>query len=186
MEMRQVLTIFASRLREARKKCGLSRAQLADRMGISHQAISYYEADDASIRRSPTLTSVVAAAQALGVSIDWLCGLKDYDTGTSFTNYRDIVELIDNLNNFAGWPGLSVSQNGLVTLELTDSTIAKFFSDEQKMSALVYSGTIDQSMYNTWLEGRKKELSQVGITSKNKVMSSDNDETEEDVNAEKE
>jgi len=56
------------RLREARDAAGLTQAELAESVGVTELAIRNYE------RRasSPTMERIVATAEALHVTIDWL------------------------------------------------------------------------------------------------------------------
>lgn len=62
-------TDIAQRLRDARDHAGLSRAELSTAAGISTPAIFRLERGDGDGVR---LTSIVALAEALGVSPSWL------------------------------------------------------------------------------------------------------------------
>lgn len=57
---------FAARLREIREAKGLSREELADRVGVSEEAIALWE----RAQREPSMGNFVAVARALGVSLD--------------------------------------------------------------------------------------------------------------------
>jgi transcriptional regulator with XRE-family HTH domain len=63
---------FGARLLALRKARGLSQVQLAERTGISQRAISSYETQVSY----PPIPALPALAQALGVSLDELFGLK--------------------------------------------------------------------------------------------------------------
>jgi transcriptional regulator with XRE-family HTH domain len=56
-------TYFSLKLKDLRRKAGLSQAQLAARSGVSREAIARYETGP----RIPTLTVAQALAEALGV-----------------------------------------------------------------------------------------------------------------------
>lgn len=57
---------FPARLRSLREAAGLSAPQLAEKAGVSRQAVNYYEAGE----RAPTWDAVQALAAALGVPTD--------------------------------------------------------------------------------------------------------------------
>ena len=63
-------TAFGAALARTRKEKGLSQEELAGRIGVSRQAVSKWETGEAA----PALTRLVAAAEALEVSLDALCG----------------------------------------------------------------------------------------------------------------
>lgn len=66
---------FATRLSEARKKNGLSQIELAKQIGVSQGTISAYEKGTGQKGSGPTVEKVARIAVALGVSVDWLCGI---------------------------------------------------------------------------------------------------------------
>lgn len=61
---------FEERLLEIRKNRGMSQEALAEKIGVSRQAVSKWETGDAQ----PDYTKLVALADALEVSLDYLCG----------------------------------------------------------------------------------------------------------------
>ena len=67
--MKYDLDKVPGRMLERRKELGLTRAQLAERVGLISDTIARFEADEV-----PSLWSMVHIAEALDVSIDWLCG----------------------------------------------------------------------------------------------------------------
>lgn len=90
--------VFSDRLGKAMKKRGFDTiSSLANRAGVSQPAISNY----LDCSRIPKLDAVVAIADSLGVSIDYLAGLSDMEqpAKSKFTpkNYRDVYEVIDDL-----------------------------------------------------------------------------------------
>lgn len=62
-----------NRMKKARKECGLSQKELAQKTGISQQAISYYEIEE----REPNIAAWKQIAKALNVSPAYLTGLDD-------------------------------------------------------------------------------------------------------------
>ena len=63
-------TIFSHRLTEARKARRRTKRALAEAIGLSETAIGQFE----SGKNLPAIATVVALADALDVSLDWLCG----------------------------------------------------------------------------------------------------------------
>lgn len=62
----------ANRLAELRRTHGLSQEELAERLGVSRQAISKWERAESS----PDTDNLIALAQLYGVSLDTLLGLQ--------------------------------------------------------------------------------------------------------------
>lgn len=58
----------AEKILQCRKKAGLSQEALAERIGVSRQAVSKWETGEAM----PELPTVVALAKEFGVTTDWL------------------------------------------------------------------------------------------------------------------
>lgn len=67
------LITFGKRLKEARQKAGLTQAQLAEKSGTTAATISSYESTGTVKKAS--LDLAMSFAEALDVSLDWLCGL---------------------------------------------------------------------------------------------------------------
>lgn len=64
---------FNEQLQRLRRAGGLSQEELAARIGVSRQAVSKWEVGEAA----PDLGNLLALADALGVSLDALCGRDD-------------------------------------------------------------------------------------------------------------
>ena len=67
------MSTFSERLRLARKERGMNQEILAKRTGIERGHIRHYETG----KNTPTLPYLIALAQVLDCSTDWLCGLED-------------------------------------------------------------------------------------------------------------
>ncbi len=66
--------IFGKRLRETREERGISQVLLAKAIGVSKGIVSLWE----NGLREPTLSNLVALADFLGQSIDYLAGRTEY------------------------------------------------------------------------------------------------------------
>lgn len=83
--------IFPKRLKEARQNKGLNMAELAEKTGITASAISSYERTEETGKAKPKIPSIENAmklAIALGVSIDWLCGMDIVASNSEFTEIQ--------------------------------------------------------------------------------------------------
>jgi transcriptional regulator with XRE-family HTH domain len=65
--------MLAKRLKDLRKETGWSQQKLADRAGLSYNAITKIEQGSA---KQPTIQTMVKIADAFGVSLDELVGRK--------------------------------------------------------------------------------------------------------------
>ena len=65
--------IISPRLRPLRKQKRLSQEELGKMIGVTKGTISTYESGD----REPPLKTLIKIADALDVSLDWLCGRTD-------------------------------------------------------------------------------------------------------------
>lgn len=64
--------LFSNRLKELRKKAGISQKELAETVGVSYASLSSYE--NGSGGKIPSMEIVIKIADYFNVSIDWLLG----------------------------------------------------------------------------------------------------------------
>ena len=64
---------FAERLKELRLENNLTQEQLGIKVGLTHTAISYWEAG----KRMPSIEAVVILSKFFKVSLDYMVGLED-------------------------------------------------------------------------------------------------------------
>ena len=76
----EIMDIFSVRLKKVRLEQNLSQAQLAERSALSVRQIIRYEQGVSD----PTVSAAVSMCKALGVSLDYLCGLSDDPHGAMF------------------------------------------------------------------------------------------------------
>ncbi len=74
---------FSDRLRKLRVEKGYDLQQMADLLGVSKGAISYYEND----RRLPTVLKLKDISDILGVSTDYLLGNDVYEVADENVEY---------------------------------------------------------------------------------------------------
>lgn len=71
-----ILIILWKRLKELRKRDGLTQQNVADRLGINLRTYQYYEAKDDNAHR-PDLETLVVLADLFSVTLDYLVGRTD-------------------------------------------------------------------------------------------------------------
>ena len=86
-------TNFPSRLRSARKRQGLSQAQLAAQTGLQPSGISHFE----SGRRFPSLHNFRKLADALDVATDYLLG-RTYEPRASVATMARLCRYAEGLS----------------------------------------------------------------------------------------
>ena len=59
---------FGSRMKDARRKKGLTQQQVAEALDVNHSNVSQWESD----KHTPQFSAIVAFCQKTGVSLDWL------------------------------------------------------------------------------------------------------------------
>ena len=79
--MSNIKQLLGKRIKEIRKKRGLSQQKVAMDMNISREALSYYE----NGKRSPDISMLIALSDYFNVSIDYLIRGCEFDD-TSNTN----------------------------------------------------------------------------------------------------
>ena len=106
---------FSEVLLQKRKSLGLSQEALADRLGVSRQAVSKWETGEAA----PDLNKLIALSAALDLSLDTLCGLREElpaaDSSPSPTKRRIpaliVLAAVLLIAGFAG--GFSLGKNSI-------------------------------------------------------------------------
>ena len=66
------LTI-GQRIAMKRRELGISQIELGERMGVSRQSVSKWEADGAI----PEIDKLIALSKLFGVRVGWLLGVED-------------------------------------------------------------------------------------------------------------
>lgn len=93
-------TIFAQRLKEARTAAKLTQAELCKMSGVTAATISAYESSDGNKGKNPSLDNALKLAQALGISLDWLCGSIVSKPQIQITDFlKMLVKLDENITH---------------------------------------------------------------------------------------
>ena len=106
-------TIIGQRIAELRKNLGLTQAELADKLGVSHQAISQWE-------RSETLPDILTLpkiAEVFGESISYLLGIAE----TTQAGRKEETADKTDASPFVDENGTIVYDNGGVRVEISNT-----------------------------------------------------------------
>lgn len=183
---------FSERLKESRKANNLTQAELCKLSGVTSATISAYESTDDKKGCNPSLDNAIKLANALNVSLDWLCGTTSNKSKIEITDFlktlvklRESVDLAIDEIDLANEETLKLFPNAnkvfsedMYNLKLDflscgepfecvvnpitfgNYYISKFLSEWQKMYDLYSSKTIDENLYNLWLDKQYKDIDQ--------------------------
>lgn len=86
---------FGRRLKQARQQKEWTQKELSEKAGVSQNSLSAYE----NLGKIPSLEVGARIAEALDVSLDWLCGLSE-QTGSipSMKTYGDVYRMLLDIN----------------------------------------------------------------------------------------
>lgn len=184
-------TFFAQRLKEARTSQNLTQAELAKKAGVTAATVSAYESANGTKGKNPSLENAEKLANALGVSLDWLCARSVNNSNIQITDFlRMLVKLseqsivrVDKIDlthreAFKAYPSIAETIDFdeyymLRNLDETDGVkfeywrnvvgfgnnqIDYFLDKWAEMEKLRDNRTIDDELYNFWLEKQFLEI----------------------------
>lgn len=82
-----------NRIKELRLKAGLSQVQLANKIGASNQAISFYENN----KRAPKIETWRALASFFNVSVPYLQGIDEEVYDLKFPTKQEAIDFIHKI-----------------------------------------------------------------------------------------
>ena len=136
------LQIFSERLKKLRTELEMTQKDFAEKISVTSAALSAYENN----QKNPSVIVAKRIAQSFNVSIDWLCGLSDNQQGdlNSVRTYADVIEICMNTKN----PVNSIH----VVINSFEEYVKHFLQEFEHMNSLKQNGTIDQELFNLWLD----------------------------------
>lgn len=151
---------FSSRIKELRSSLSLTQTEFAEKINTTQATLSSYENTD----KTPSLDIVKKIAEVFKVSIDWLLGLSDViDVNDIPRTYSDIIRILFKLES-ADLSGFSINSHhdgyygeDKCQISTTDLSIANFITEWKKIKDLHDNKTIDDELYNLWLEKTLKK-----------------------------
>lgn len=157
LKQNEELSVFAIRIKQLRESLKMTQKEFGRHIGIKQQTLSGYERG----LIKPPLDVAKEIAEKCHVSIDWLCGLSEKmrNDGASQT-YADVINLFVDAKNVLGFE-IDVKHTNCITIH--DRNMKHFFDDWAKMLSLLQNGSIDNKLYELWLDSQKKEYENVRI-----------------------
>lgn len=159
-------TIFARRLKEARTASKLTQTELSKLSGVTPATISAYECADGLKGKNPSLDNALKLAQALNVSLDWLCGSIVSSPKTQITDFlKLLVRLNENITsvsvdevNFAIGIHKEVLPNANNLITFDDWTVAQNRAEytEEEVEYYLYPLAFNDYLINKFLKEWQK------------------------------
>lgn len=143
--------VFSEKIKAARAKKHISQAELAKIIGVSAATISSYETPNGT--KVPSLDKAQAIAEALDVSLDWLCGggenekvkITDFNLETYLRSL--VVVLTEMSTNVEQSP-----KNGKCCFVINNKRLAYFIKQCADLLKVYRNGTLTQELYETCVE----------------------------------
>lgn len=151
-------SILAIRIKELRNSMKMTQKDFSAFVGCTAATLSAYENGS----KSPSLEIIKGIAEKCNVSIDWLCGLSDKKRNTdSVETYSELYDCLLSIGEKTNLRFETVSYIGGYDEPITMHTqaiwfdniqICNFMEEWQKMKTLHDDGSIDDDVYNLWME----------------------------------
>lgn len=167
---------FSTRLREARLKAGISQKELGEISGVTPATISFYEKSTPEKPAKPSLENASLLANALDVSLDWLCGNDRYNQKREKTPEEILGYIVDIVNYFGAdncllmpttrsWLTASGSYLERMVGEITlaGSVIHDFIKTIATFINLHHDGNIEDDMLAIGIQGAIEKYSKKGL-----------------------
>lgn len=163
---------FAEKLKNIRKKTGMSQEKLAEKLGVSRQAVTKWETDGGI----PDIENIMAISKLFHISIDELLSEEEYDGGKSskaqsdylfesVTEYDiDCMKRYDMKLGGASLIVLSGYEGEKIRVRLASNTLSGIQSDlKLKIDDVRNCIDLDMSRFNNMTEAAAKEALSIFI-----------------------
>lgn len=150
-------SVLAVRIKELRTSMKMTQKEFSAYVGCTAATLSAYENGS----KSPSLEIIKGVAEKCHVSIDWLCGLSNKKRNNSIETYSDLYDYLFTIGEKTNLRFETVSYIGGYDEPITMHTqaiwfdniqICNFMEEWQKMKTLHDDGSIDDDVYNLWME----------------------------------
>lgn len=148
--------LFPQRLKEARLNAKLKQTELSKLSGVTAATISAYERADEGKGKNPSLENALKLAQALNVSLDWLCGLAVNNEKVRISDFLKMLVKLDKEGVYKSIEEVSAHKdNGkncrCASITVDHAIISTFLLEWNNIRDLFCKGTINEELYNLWL-----------------------------------
>ena len=167
---------FSTRLRAALTQKNMKQTDLASAVGVSTANISNYMRGKAF----PPVDTLTEIAKKLDVSLDWLCGMDWIEGETKEPKtYGDLAKVILSIirnkdipskvstshiktarynGDYSSWCNNSYDEEDVPSIAFTSGPIRTFIEDMVKMMEMLAKGSINDDLYNRFIDDRVKGL----------------------------
>lgn len=147
------VALFCKRLKEARANKKMTQKELSEKTGVSTVMISAYENDDISTGKNPALSNVYLLATALGVSIDWLCGLSDNSelqkNGINIDTEKFLYSITELVNNCPSCNVINKPYGDEYSITISNSLLTDFISDYSEVQSVIVKKLLPEEVEET-------------------------------------
>lgn len=153
---------LALRIKELRKSLNMTQKDFSAHVGCTAATLSAYENGS----KSPSLEIIKSIAVKCNVSIDWLCGLTDKKQyNEEIETYGDGIRLLLKIEKAFDislsydWIKLESFQtmDCVATISFGNDKMQDFIKEWEKMKKVHDDFTIDDDVYNLWIEKTLKK-----------------------------
>ena len=163
MENKEILVSFAKRLKELRESNKMTQKDFAKKIGVTTTALSSYE----NGKQNPSITIAVKIAKEFNVSTDWLFNISKDITPIKPQTYSDIIAILFRLDSLLSYKKITekiynppfaegidgtYQDEDITCFFFEDYNMIKFMEDWEKMRSLYCQNSIDDEVYNLWVQ----------------------------------
>lgn len=155
------LQTFSLRLKELRQKLKLTQKEFTKDLSITPATLSAYEKGTTN----PSIYAITEIAEKYNISVDWLLGLSDKSTNkSSLETYADLINFLVEIpktgmhiiidSYLKGCDEFGEYEENIygIYFKTKNEAFRRFFEDYDKMNNLYEQGSIDEDVYNLWIE----------------------------------
>lgn len=143
---------FSERLKEARLKRKMKITELAAIAGVSTVTISSYEREEGA--KVPSLDKAFVIAQALGVSLDWLCGVDEQNGDIVNFNIKEYLRSLVIVVTEAqtGLKEFYHRDRAECQISICNEHLFEFLDRLNDLMKVFHAGTLTEDLYLTCVE----------------------------------
>lgn len=153
---------LGQRIAECRKKLNISQEALGEKMGVSRQAISKWEADGAV----PEIDKLIALSKLFGVSIGWLLGIEEPSAPEKEEISEELLRKIEEIvlhyhpkkQPLSIWKKVLIGIAAALVLCLGITWVSKW-NNESSMLAFTYGQVQNINVQNANIQSQLDSLS---------------------------
>lgn len=183
-------TIFGKRLRQLRENKKMNQKEFAKVLGITAATLSTYE----KAGKYPAVPKLIDIAQKANTSIDWLLGLtNDATIQDGIKTYSDIIKWLVDLSKVENltidirqsiYTDTAYGERRLegcgVLFRSNCKEFEEFFNDWSKMNKLYKNNSIDEDVYNLWIEKTINKFKDIEISYTERTTAYDDADDDDD------